>query len=282
MLGKLTKSLLKKEWLFALIACGVLASSSLTAQESSENLRPELGSRALSFTEMASRADQRGLEDASEEEVASEEDTSDQLIPVRIAYEKRDLSDQAEDLFVAEPQEEHGTTLAARAALRAKAVYYTTHSGVYRNPNFVWSDGSRVELDDGSVWYVSVFDRALTLNWWTNDTILIMPTKYDSLYQYKLVNQQTGAYVRVNLEKAPYYNGAYTYFITAIDYFAGKVWLNDGTVWSTAFSDSSYTDLWLPNDTVIMGINDGSLWDLYPNILINISTLEYSRAKCLY
>jgi hypothetical protein len=161
--------------------------------------------------------------------------------------------------------------------------YYTTHNGAFHHPYSVAWDGSSVELADGSIWTVSSDDRWSTLNWLTGDVIIIVPHhNLFSIYNYKLININTGAHVKVNLSLGPIYNGIYTHWIVGIDQLFGEIQLEDGSLWKMSSWDSSVTNKWFLNDTVIIGINDGWLSTSNPNILINVNTNNHAIGYCVY
>jgi hypothetical protein len=161
--------------------------------------------------------------------------------------------------------------------------YYTTHNGAFNHPYAVAWDGSSVELADGSIWSVSSDDRYSTLNWLTGDTIIVIPNhNLFSVYNYRLVNINTGANVKVNLSLGPIYNGIFTHWIVAIDTLFGEIMLEDGSLWKMSGWDSSITNKWFVNDTIIIGINDGWLSTSNPNILINVNTNNHAIGYCVY
>jgi hypothetical protein len=166
---------------------------------------------------------------------------------------------------------------------KASYYYYTTHTGALHQPMALWDFGSTVELEDGSLWSISSSDSYKTLNWLTTDIVIVTPNhEWFSIYNYCLVNQNTGVTVRANLSKYldPYFHTSYNYRIIAIDDILQQVWLSDGSVWSIVFGD--YSTRWQLNDTVIIGINDGWLSSSRPNILINANILHHVRANCIY
>jgi len=164
----------------------------------------------------------------------------------------------------------------------ARAVYTTSHIGAFHRPTAVTALGDTVEIEDGSIWSVSSSDRYKTLDWLAGDTIIITPNhSWFSSYDFRLINQNTGASVPVVLSLGPVYNGIYTHWITAIDYNANQLCLEDGSVWSISGLDDSVSNKWVINDTVIIGINDGWWSGSRPNILINVNMVNYVRCKCL-
>lgn len=161
------------------------------------------------------------------------------------------------------------------------SLYVTTHQGVYHNPLSVGVLGESVTLEDGSVWSVSSDDTYKTLNWLTSDLIVVSPNHaWFSVYDYVITNQNTGVSVKANLILGPIVDAVYRHWVVAIDYLWDRVWLEDGSIW-TLF-DSSISKQWQVGDTVIIGVNDGWFSTSYPNILINVNMLNYTRCICTY
>ena len=163
------------------------------------------------------------------------------------------------------------------------SVHYTTHQGAFHSPLAVSMLGDVIELEDGSLWVVASGDTHKTLDWLTSDLLVITPNhSWFSSYMFCITNQNTGASVKVNLNLGPIYNGLFTHWIVSINYFTQEICLEDGSVWKLSGFDSGIFNKWLLNDTVIIGVNDGFLSSSKPNILINVNTLTYSRAKCIF
>ncbi|CDR34042.1 hypothetical protein [Criblamydia sequanensis] len=164
--------------------------------------------------------------------------------------------------------------------LAARATYYTSHQGVFYRPVAVTAFGDQVTLVDGSIWNVRWEHRYKTLDWLVSDTILVLPNhSWFSAYQFRLVNQNTGADAEVNLALGPLYNGIYTRWIIAIDYFNREICLDDGSIWRISPADDLVLKKWVVNDTVILGIND-SWFSSHPNILLNVNMLNYACGTC--
>lgn len=165
--------------------------------------------------------------------------------------------------------------------LIVKKNYYTSHPGVFHHPIAITALGDYVTLDDGSGWQVKDKDRIKTLDWLAGDSIIILPNHaWFSSYYYVLHNQNTGNGVQVNLTMGPIYNGIYTHWIVAIDYYNKELCLEDGSVWSISGGDEGTMKKWLVNDTIIIGIND-SWFSNKPNILINVNMLNNVAAICI-
>lgn len=160
----------------------------------------------------------------------------------------------------------------------AKASYSTWHLGALHRPIAVTPLGDIVTLEDGSEWIVKYSNRYKTLDWLATDSIIVLPNHaWFSSHYFRLVNQMTGADIEVNLYKGPIYNGVYSHWIIAIDYYNCEIMLEDGTLWKVSSGEWSTMKKWLVNDTVILGIND-SWFSSKPNILINVNMLNYVTA----
>ena len=194
--------------------------------------------------------------------------------------------EQKEHLTKEEQTTEEGnkssqTQLIAKGS-KSATTYYTTHQGAFHHPIAVSLLGENVEFEDGSIWTVCSSDRYQTLDWMTGDAIIILPNNsLFSSFKYRLVNLNTGANIRVDLTLGPIYNGLFTHWILAIDYVFREIFLEDGSVWKISSLDDSILYKWLPNDTIIIGINDGWLSSLNPNMLINVNMNNYVTGGCV-
>jgi len=163
-----------------------------------------------------------------------------------------------------------------------KDIYFTSHPGAFHKPYAVTVFGDEVQLEDGSIWNIYSGDRFLTLNWLTTDDIVITPNKnIFSIYPMVLTNQQTGASVQSGLAVGPVIGGFFSHWIIAIDKYNDQICLEDGSIWSMSPLDHDITKKWLAGDTVIIGINDGILSSIRPNILINVNVNNYAIGNCL-
>lgn len=179
-------------------------------------------------------------------------------------------------------QEEQFSTDEKREEKGVKAAAFTKHAGAFHRPVYVSLFGEKVELEDGSLWSVHPEDYHHTLDWMTGDVILITPNhSWFASYNYVLNNMSTGEIVRVQMTLGPIYNGIYTHWIIGIDYNRGEVCLEDGSVWDISTFDTSIMNRWLPNDTIIIGTNDGWFSSYNPHILINVNVNSYANASCV-
>jgi len=235
----------------------ILISGSLLSAEEAQNI--EVGSRAMSHAKKV----------AVYEQIAEQE--------------KKGAEEQSEE--VTEETSEDALLKADASLATAAASYKTTHEGAYHYPVSVSAFGDTVEIEDGSIWQVSSSDKSKTLNWMTSDVLVITQnTAWFSSYDYVIVNVSTGVDVKVNMLLGPYYNGAFTHWASAIDYSGRKLYLEDGSIWEVGGTWASYQDVldtWLPNDTILIGLN-GDSSPTTPNILINVNTNTWVKAKCVY
>lgn len=219
--------------------------------------------------------------------IASEQ-IPEQIQDLRTEIGTDPMSEEEKKLVKEERYHEH-----PKAAIAADAsedeekitngmIYFTSHPGAFHNPLIVFNGGELVEIEDGSRWYVAPEDRYKTLNWYTSDAVVITPNySWFSLYDYQMINQNTGATIRVNLNIGPFHNGIFTHWVIGFDDILGLVYLEDGSVWNVSPYDDNITKLWLHEDRVIIGVNTGWDSDIRPNILINVRKLNYIRANCL-
>ncbi len=248
------------KWVLGLI----LISSSLIAEEELESEEHiPVGSRALGQAE-------RVLIEEKKFELIQKIENGDEL-----SEEEMAVVEEGEASIATTPPD-----LIQKISL---ATYETTHEGALHHPIAVSFLGDTVELEDGSIWSVASGDRHLTFDWMPGDFIIILPNHtWFSSYYYRLVNVNTGANVKVNLSLGPIYNGIYTHWIIAIDYLAREICLEDGSVWKMSSWDSSIVNKWLPNDTVIIGINDGWFAGGNANMLINVNMNNHAIGRCIY
>lgn len=179
-------------------------------------------------------------------------------------------------------QAEENTPKASALGYASKFVYKTSHDGAMYSPALVSAFGDYVTLNDGLKYKVKPKDRDYVLNWLLTDIILILPPSWFSSYEYTLVNAMTGAMVEVT-SVAPTAQDPYLgYWVHEVDYQAGRVCLQDGSIWSVSMFDSSGLKQWYAGDWVAIGINNDWLKHWNPNILINVNTNKHVRAKCTF
>lgn len=115
-----------------------------------------------------------------------------------------------------------------------------------------------VELSDGSVWTVSLFDRYKIKTWSTNHCIHVTQnTRWFSSNRYRLINEQLGDVVEVALAEGPWLESANAIKIKYIDLKTKTVELIDGRKLSVAESDAVSLASWHIADSLILGFNSG-------------------------
>lgn len=162
--------------------------------------------------------------------------------------------------------------------------------------------GNEVRLEDGSWWKIYSGDFNQTSNWvCLNDLSLIdialgvqpdqvvitanMDWPKYSFFRYHLTNQQTGNYVRVNLND--FYNTAQTRYIYSLvrlfdangNLFV-QLTLNDGSIWNTLPIDTQCLE-WHVGDIMIVGVNTDQFAAFAPYLLINVRTNNNGAASCV-
>lgn len=162
-----------------------------------------------------------------------------------------------------------------------KPFYFTSHPGAMHNVTMVGQRGEFIYLEDGSIWTVCPEDHFIVNTWNQKDSLIIMPntswlTGWD--FAYKMVNQINGASVAVNLKKyLDVKQHTYVNFsIININHFLRTIRLSDGS----EFVVNGPMSYWQPWQTVIIGVNSGSDYNTFPNILINASVNSYVTANC--
>lgn len=158
--------------------------------------------------------------------------------------------------------------------------YSTTHVGAFHSVSYFSLAHDTIILEDGSNWMIYSGDRWKTWTWFASDAIVILPNDaLFPLYDYKMVNQNTGDSIEVDLVLGPLVG--LDYYIVSIDPF-GYIYLNDGSYWRTSAFDSAIVSSWRVGETVIIGVNNGFLNLANPNILINVNRDVYATGECLY
>jgi hypothetical protein len=142
--------------------------------------------------------------------------------------------------------------------------------------------GDFVTLNDGSYYQVKKSDTYKVLNWNMYDVIIVLPPYWFSSHDYVMVNTNTGAKVEVKLLEPKNDDPFCGYFAIGVDYDSNRVTLHDGSIWSLSMFDRKKLERWYENDLVTIGINNDWLSTWNPNILINVNTNEYVRAKCVF
>jgi hypothetical protein len=265
------KSWIKYTLLFALTTvCG----ATVLSANDEEGLRP-VGKRMASQVERAQSQEGRFLFSKAYPDALSDEEE------LAFFEEAQQLSE--EEIYAKADEQASVKSCDGddSSEFQAKSLSSTSHLGAYHNPRFVTPFGDAVALEDDSRWVIRGKDQSKTLNWYTNDRLVITPNHdWFSSYDYRINNLTTGHTVRCNLVEAPSYNGIYTHWIVAIDYSKKKICLEDGSLWSVSMWDGSELKRMALEDTIIIGTNDSWFKSSKPNVLINVDTMEFVKARC--
>lgn len=143
-----------------------------------------------------------------------------------------------------------------------------------------------IDLEDGSKWFVSPYDRYKIKYWDADEPIMITQnTAWFSSQKFKLVNKNTGNSVEADLSLGPLIGGKFTHFIAGIDVAKGIIVLEDGSYWEIYSGDLYKTKIygyeWILDDNVIIGVNSGYKSSYFGYILINVPTNEFVRVSPL-
>ncbi len=165
------------------------------------------------------------------------------------------------------------------ATLQARSLHFTTHPAAFQSIATISFFNDSIEIQDGSIWSVPFADRYIVSHWFPGDVIVVTPNhNLFSPYRFRMTNQNTYEGIDVDLNLGPFYMGAYTYQISALNDYTHQIILNDGSLWNISALDASIMAHWHGGDVVIIGVNDGLFSASLPNILINVHTLEYVEA----
>ena len=142
------------------------------------------------------------------------------------------------------------------------------------------ADNSRsVELEDGSHWEICPSDAYVLRGWRREDSIVITPNyNWFASYGYHITNKTANSYVRANMYVGPLAFGPYSHWIVDVDYFGGKVYLENQTVWSVSSQDMHILKDWAVNDHIIFGLYD-SWFSHFDHILINVNMDDHLRVR---
>jgi hypothetical protein len=203
----------------------------------------------------------------------------DRILPGVTACEKQEY----QDLQALQQQFEKNV---GEEGEEQKGVYTTSHPGAFQKPSFISYDGAFIELIDGSQWEVAWHDQYKVQTWFGEDLFIMLNHNLFSSYDYRIVNLSTGDSAEVNITAGPFFQGALSHWIIAINYAAGQVTLEDGSVWKIPASCLGIMRYWNVNDPVMIGVYDGWFSGYHPNFLINVSLNKinqpaYIYAKCL-
>jgi hypothetical protein len=272
----------KYGYLLAMVCtCLTVVSSGLVAEEDIQPVEPK--EDVVPLQEVFAK---RELIPASDEEERQE---SEEDKPARRLSESEDMAIQTrraaempKDIFENPPV--NSLTAKGRSVyLQGQDAPYLhrIHPNAYYYPISYKFNGEKIELSDGSIWYVHPYYRTTIMRWALTDAIFIKPNAaWFSAYRYVLQNRVTGDVVEVNLEMQPLFSSIFARWIVDVDYLNGAVVLNDGSLWFINFADRNLFNQWLIGDRIVVGVNNHWKVAAYPHILINtnIAPVSYCEA----
>lgn len=139
-------------------------------------------------------------------------------------------------------------------------------------------DDNTIELEDGSFWKVNFWDMNKIRTWAGNDPLTLTP---NGLFgsQYLITNQVTGSTLAVDLIVGPIAFGPQTHWITHIDRWNGRVYLENGMYFDVRGIDQHLLNKWAVNDTIILGRGANEWLGHHDSILINVNMNHYVYAN---
>ncbi len=180
----------------------------------------------------------------------------------------------------------------------------TVYAGSVHHVMFKAAGGYTLELEDGSIWAVSDADAPYIVSpipghaWEPWHDVILVPDNipwyayfwkdqdfYTSYGSFRLINLSVKGHntIQIAMKMGPFYDRPFTRWIQAIKYDTMEIRLNDGSHWVVHSSDWDVFRLFQPNDTIIVGTNDG--WSSYsfPNMLNNVNMYNpfYRQVKPL-
>lgn len=165
--------------------------------------------------------------------------------------------------------------------VQAGTNYTSVHPGAYHHIYTISPNFDQFQVEDGSTWSTYPGDRHKMSAWNTfHDLVFVQGQDEFGSYMFKVINtSMKNSTVEVNMILGPIYRGLYTYHIIAIYPGDRKVVLSDYSQWDMSRWDKDVFKKWDIGQTIVIGLNDGSLTSFNPNILINVETLTYVRAS---
>lgn len=293
---------MKKQMKLMGILClsGILASTALYSHGIEDNkLLPPLSiAEHTAKKEMRAKMEKSQAQENDEGETENNSAEKKQTIAVKIKHEKEVAGEDQQDSSDEQTKnKEERLTAKANLATLARGIfqptYYTSHPGAFYTYEGLFSvsfgpyiDINAMRLADGSYWGINPGDYHKTHNWIPGDSVIITPNHWYyfsyASYDFRIVNQDTGESVAVNLCVDPSFYGPLTHWIVGFDDIRGLIYLEDDSVWSMSSFDRNITDRWDFNDTIIIGVNDGMFSSTRPNILINARDGSYAAGVASY
>lgn len=242
-------------------------------QTEQEIERVIVGSSPMTHDEKVAIQEERAKRAAEQE---------DEILEDCYVLEQEEINEIEEILAINESESGEPETEEKANNSAYQHVYYKGHEGAYHKPIVISESGSTVEIEDGSIWSIKSCDQHKVLNWTKEHTIVIVPNYFwFSLFDFRLVNQDTGKSVAANLSFGPIVMGKQSHWITGIDANSGTIILEDGSVWNSSNFDNEIVKDWQVKEAVIIGVNNSWFSGNKHNILINVDRLNYASCRCL-
>lgn len=146
---------------------------------------------------------------------------------------------------------------------------------------YILPHGVYVRLEDTSIWRVMDEDIWAVQDWLPSDSLNLTThrTWFSTRYQYNLVNLNTQIQVRVCPEVGPRLDWSLRRFVYDRNLITNEVILNDGSMWRVTGADAAIFAKWLPDDSVIIGVNTDWISFRRANLLINLTTNDCVRCS---
>lgn len=268
--------------IFIFMTCALLTISSAYAEE--ETLPTQ--------TPATEQVDNSDSERAPVKHRCLNDDDRLQLFRVQEAVTDKEESDDAQET---NKPSKLGKAIQSLGAAASSKAFYSFYSGCYpASPYSVhyateisW-DSAYITLEDSSVLYVRPADQYRVAYWPVNSQVYVVPNHgyffgmVRSSYDFCLYNASTGESVEVDIYLGPALYGPYSEWITGIDTYQGYIWLKDGSLVEVHPSDVYLTWNWASNDHLLVGVNDGSASCSYPDMILNVASVTYVRARLVY
>ncbi|MDF2549692.1 MAG: hypothetical protein K0S07_759 [Chlamydiales bacterium] len=139
------------------------------------------------------------------------------------------------------------------------------------------SKNREVQVEDGSVWKVSILDQSEFANWQIGQHFIIQPAPWYSLYDYDLKNFERDTSICATLQSPSYLAGC---DIEQIFAKQGIIVVGYSIEWSVYSKDWDTLSQWKENERILIGRNTYSASKRdFPYILININQNTFVRAR---
>ncbi len=157
--------------------------------------------------------------------------------------------------------------------------YKVQHPGAYRSILLIDGEREGVVFEDRSFWVLAPQDYASAKKQDPNVYVITTNGNPLSSAKYQIVHLQTDTSWKADVIAPPSFNDPFAYFITQIDPYEQRLFLNDGSSWKVSMWDISSLVSWEIFDPIIIGVNSGVGKFFNPHILINPERGNYADAS---